>query len=248
MRPSEGPLLVASGLSRSFGALRALRGIDLAVSAGETLVVAGPNGAGKSTLLRILAGIMRPGTGEIRLEGRRVHSGDPRSRRAIGLVSHHSFLYDDLSLLDNLAFAARLYGVPDARAAARAALDAAGLGARLDDSPRTLSRGMQQRAAIARALLHQPRLLLLDEPFTGLDAASAGRLRQELVRQSAQGRASILVTHHLEEAWDLATRVAVLADGRWVLDQPRAGDPAAFLARAERLAAGQGSPGGTPHG
>src|SRR5690606_7639207 len=99
---------------------------------------------GKSTLLRVLAGIMRPGSGEIRLAGRLVHSADPRSRRAIGLVSHHSFLYDDLSLLDNLAFAARLYGVAEARTAARTALDAAGLGARLDESPRTLSRGMQQ--------------------------------------------------------------------------------------------------------
>jgi heme exporter protein A len=235
MRPSEGPLLVAAGLSRAFGPLQALRGVDLSLDAGETLVVFGPNGAGKSTLLRLLAGIMRPTSGEIRVGGRLVRPGDAGSRRGIGLVSHQSFLYDDLSLLDNLVFAARLHGVRNPDAAARTALEEAGLGPRADESPRSLSRGLQQRVSIARALLHDPRLLLLDEPFTGLDSASAGRLRASLARRAGEGRAAVLVTHQLAEAWELATRIAVLSAGRWVIEEPRQGDYAAFAARAEAL-------------
>lgn len=235
MRPSEGPLLVAAGLSRAFGALKALRGVDLALGAGETLVVFGPNGAGKSTLLRLLAGIMRPTSGEIRVGGRPVRPGDAGSRRGIGLVSHQSFLYDDLSLLDNLVFAARLYGVPRAESVARAALEEAGLGARAHESPRSLSRGLQQRVSIARALLHDPSLLLLDEPFTGLDSASAARLRAALARRAGEGRAAVLVTHQPAEAWQLATRVAVLSAGRWVLEEERGDDYATFAARAEAL-------------
>lgn len=236
MRPSEGPLLVAAGLSRAFGTLHAVRGVDLAVSAGETLVVAGPNGAGKSTLLRLLAGVMRPTAGEIRLLGRPVRPADHASRRAIGLVSHHSFLYDDLSLLENLTFAARLYGLSDPVARARAALAEAGLESRADDSPRALSRGMQQRASIARALLHDPALLLLDEPFSGLDTGAAARLRGALARRAGSGRAAIVVTHHLAEAWELATRVAVLSAGRWVMDEVRSGALDDFLRRTEGLA------------
>ncbi|HEU4829643.1 MAG TPA: heme ABC exporter ATP-binding protein CcmA [Gemmatimonadales bacterium] len=235
MRPSEGPLLVAAGLSRAFGPLQALRGIDLALGAGETLVVFGPNGAGKSTLLRLLAGIMRPTSGEIRVGGRPVRPGDAASRRGIGLVSHQSFLYDDLSLLDNLVFAARLHGVEHPHDVARAALADAGLGARMHESPRALSRGLQQRVSIARALLHEPVLLLLDEPFTGLDSASAARLRSALARRASEGRAAVLVTHQLAEAWELATRVAVLSAGRRVLEERRTGDYAAFAARAEAL-------------
>jgi ABC-type multidrug transport system ATPase subunit len=125
--------------------------------------------------------------------------------------------------------------VRDAASVAGRALEAAGLGARVHESPRSLSRGLQQRVSIARALLHDPLLLLLDEPFTGLDGASAGRLRASLARRAGEGRAAVLVTHQLAEAWELATRVAVLSAGRWVLEEPRAGAYAAFAARAEAL-------------
>jgi heme exporter protein A len=235
MRPSEGPLLTATGLSRSFGALHALRGIDLALHPGETLVVFGPNGAGKSTLLRLLAGIMRPTAGDVRIAGRVVGPGDPGSRRATGLVSHHSFLYDDLTLEENLVFAARLQGVADPRGAARSALVEAGLADRAGESPRSLSRGLQQRVSIARALIHDPSILLLDEPFTGLDSASARRLRASLAARAGAGRAAVLVTHQLAEAWELATRVAVLSAGRWAFEGPRAGSLAEFAVRAEAL-------------
>jgi ABC-type multidrug transport system ATPase subunit len=124
-----------------------------------------------------------------------------------------------------------VYGLARPGDAARAALDAAGLAGRADESPRRLSRGLLQRAAIARALLHGPRVLLLDEPFTALDAASADRLRAMLEARRAEGLGLVIVTHHLAEVWDVATRVAVLVEGRWVCDEPRAGPLPSFLPR-----------------
>jgi heme exporter protein A len=225
------PLLEARGLHRSFGRVRILQGIDLSVHPGEALVVVGPNGAGKSTLLRLLSGLMRPGAGEIRILGQPLTRGDAQLRRSVGLLSHQSFLYDDLTLLENLTFVARLYGLAPAERVARAALDHARLGDRAADLPRRLSRGLLQRASIARALLHDPRVLLLDEPFTGLDANAADRLRADLQLRLHQGLGVVLVTHHLGEAWDLATRVAVLVQGRWAADEPRSGGLDAFLPR-----------------
>lgn len=230
--PCDGePLLVARGLRRSFGRVRVLHDVDLSLGPGETLAVAGPNGAGKSTLLRILAGLMRATAGTVQVLGRPLSGADPDARRAIGLLSHHSLLYDDLTLAENLTFAARLYGLPRPAEAARAALEAAGLGARSGESPRRLSRGLLQRAAIARALLHRPQLLLLDEPFTALDAGSADRLREVLRARRAEGLGIIVVTHHLAEVWEVATRVAVMVEGRWVCDEPTDGALDRFLPR-----------------
>jgi len=225
------PLLAARGLRRSFGRVRVLHDIDLTLVPGEALAVAGPNGAGKSTLLRLLAGLMRPTAGEVRVLGRALTAAAAEARRAIGLLSHQSLLYDDLTLAENLTFAARLYGLPRPAASARAALEEAGLGARAGDLPRRLSRGLLQRAAIARALLHRPRVLLLDEPFTALDAASADRLRETLHARRADGLGLVIVTHHLAEVWDVATRVAVMVDGRWVCDEPKTGALGDFLPR-----------------
>jgi heme ABC exporter ATP-binding subunit CcmA len=239
MPSSDGPertaLLEARGLRRSFGGLRVLRGLDLAVRPGEAVVVAGPNGAGKTTLLRILAGLMRPEAGDVRVLGHPVRGADPAGRRSVGFVSHQSLLYDDLTLAQNLAFAARLYGLVQPTETARRALDGAGLGTRADESLRRLSRGMAQRAAIARALLHGPRLLLLDEPFTALDASSAERLRGELAGRLAEGLGMVIVTHRLGEVWGVATRIAVLAEGRWACDEPRTGALELFLARYHGL-------------
>src|SRR6185437_7617155 len=156
------PLLAARGLRRSFGRVRVLHAVSLSLFPGEVLAVAGPNGAGKSTLLRVLAGLMRPTAGEVRVLGRPLGGDAAESRRAIGLLSHQSLLYDDLTVLENLTFAARLYGLAQPVEAAREALEAAGLATRAGDSPRRLRRGLLQRAAIARALLHRPRVLLLD--------------------------------------------------------------------------------------
>jgi heme exporter protein A len=227
---SHPPLLEACGIERRFGAARVLQGVDLVLRAGEVHVIAGPNGAGKTTLLRILAGLMRPTAGSVRVLGRRL-ADRPEDRRLLGLLSHQSCLYGDLTPRENLTFAARLYQLPAPAAAAESALMAMGLGDRLDDPVRRLSRGMVQRVAIARALLHRPRVLLLDEPFTGLDAASVRRMQDVLHSQQAEGNGMVLVTHALVEVWPLATRVSVLVRGRWVMDEPRPEDRDGFVAR-----------------
>jgi heme exporter protein A len=193
--------------------------------------VLGPNGAGKTTLLRLLAGLMRPSAGEVRVLGERLNGVSDRRRSAIGFLSHQSLLYDDLTLEENLVFAARLHGVTRPRAAATAALSAAGLAERSAELPRKLSRGLLQRVAIARTLLHSPRILLLDEPFTGLDAVASERLRTELGMRMGEGVGAVVVTHHLSEIWDLATRVAVLIDGRWAIEEARTGSVDTFLTR-----------------
>jgi heme ABC exporter ATP-binding subunit CcmA len=230
--PGNSPaLLQATGLRRSFGARLVLAGVDLSVAEGETLAVVGPNGAGKTTLLRVLAGLLRPSAGEIRLDGMPVRPGEPASRASIGLLSHRAMLYDDLSLQENLEFAARLHGLTAPARAASAALAQAGLEGRAADSPRTLSRGLLQRAALCRALLHRPRLLLLDEPFTGLDVQASERLRTLLAARRPDGLGTIVVTHQVSEVWGLASRVLALAGGRWVLEEAGDRDLDRFMAR-----------------
>jgi heme exporter protein A len=235
MPSSDGGILAAVSLERSFGHVRVLRGIDLEVRRGDVLVVVGPNGAGKTTLLRVLAGLARPSAGEVRVLGRKLERTAPETRRPIGFVSHQSLLYDDLTLAENVALAARLYGMARPRAAAMHALQSVELAERAHQRPRELSRGLLQRAAVARALVHDPLLLLLDEPFTGLDVPAAERLRELLVERQRRGLGLLLVTHHLEEAWDLATRVAVLSGGRWLLEEGRVGPLVEFLPRYRAL-------------
>jgi ABC-type multidrug transport system ATPase subunit len=239
MPPAESPPVVeARGVTRAWGPIRALRGVDLTLERGEVLLLLGPNGAGKSTLLRSVAGLIRPSAGTIRILGRTLAPDDPAARRPIGLLSHQSLLYDDLTVLENLMLAARLYGLADPRELAENALRDQGLIDRRHDRPRSLSRGLLQRAAIARALIHEPALLLLDEPFTGLDAVAADRLRELLAVQLRTGRTMVLVTHFAGEAWELATRVGVLARGTWVLESPRPSDLAEFQRRYQELARG----------
>ena len=238
MPSAEVPLVEARGLARRYGPVRALSGVDLVLYRGETLLVLGPNGAGKSTLLRTVAGLLRPTAGTVLINGRPLSRDDPDARRPIGLLSHQSLLYDELTVLENLVLAATLYDLPHPRERARAALAAQGLEARADDRPRSLSRGTQQRAAIARALLHDPALLLLDEPFTGLDAIAADRLRELLHAERTAERAMVIVTHHAAEAWELATRVGVLRNGQWAWEGPRPGDLDQFQQTYQTLARG----------
>jgi ABC-type multidrug transport system ATPase subunit len=236
MPSADTPLVEARGLARRYGAVRALAGVDLVLRRGEVLLVLGPNGAGKSTLLRSLAGLLRPTAGSVLIDGRPLSRDDADARRPIGLLSHQSLLYDELTVLENLMLAATLYDFPDPRERAMAALRAQQLEHRANERPRSLSRGMQQRAAIARALLHDPSLLLLDEPFTGLDSLAADRLRELLLAEKTSTRAMVIVTHQAAEAWELATRVAVLKNGQWVYQEERPASLDEFQQAYQRLA------------
>lgn len=211
--------------------------MDLSLEPGALLLLLGPNGAGKTTLLRMLAGLARPTRGEVRIDGRRL-GDDPALRRSVGLISHQTHLYDDLTAAENLRFAAGLYGLPDPVRVAREALERVALADRADEPLRRLSRGMVQRVAIARALLHAPTVLLLDEPFTGLDTASASRVREVIDAQRAGGAAVVLVTHNAAEAWELATEVGVLVAGRWALHAPRPDTLDALQARVAEAVRG----------
>lgn len=226
-------------LVRRYGRRRALDDVTLAVRAGECLALFGPNGAGKTTLLRSLAGLLRPSAGEARLLGQRL-PGEPATRAQVGLLSHHSMLYDVLTVRENVAFAAALHGLDDTDAAIDAALARLALGDRAMTPVRALSRGWQQRTSIARAIVHRPALLLLDEPYTGLDVAGARALTTLLRTLRDDGTALVLVTHDVGEGLDLATHAAVLVDGRVVHHAPTAGEDAAtFAARYRRLTLGE---------
>jgi len=206
------PAIAARGLEKRFGPVAALRGIDLEVSRGSLLAVLGPNGAGKSTLLRLLAGLARPSAGTLR-----VGPDDPDRRRArsrIGFIGHATMLYPALTARENLLFVGRLYAVPDPARRAAELLEAHGLAAAADRPAASLSRGMAQRLAIARGLVHDPPVVLLDEPFTGLDRAGAGRLATWLRAVQRGGRTAVLVTHDLARAAELADAAVVLVRGR----------------------------------
>jgi heme exporter protein A len=200
-------------LRKSFGLRPVLRGVDLEVAAGECLALIGPNGAGKTTLLRILATLSKPTGGLVRVAGLPLPAAAGEVRRRLGVVAHHTLLYSDLSADENLQFYARMYALRGARPRIAAVLEQVGLAARRNDLVRTFSRGMQQRLAIARALLHDPEVMMFDEPYTGLDPHAADMLDQVLAEARRAGRTTLLTTHDLARALGLADRVAILARG-----------------------------------
>jgi heme exporter protein A len=208
--------VVAREISRHYGRRRALARVSLTCRAGEVLGLLGPNGAGKSTLLAILATILAPSTGEVRYGDRTAGEAGPALRGRLGFLSHDLHLYPELTARENLEFFARLFGVAHVRDAVDAGLARAGLVSRADDIVSGFSRGMRQRLALERALLHDPRLLLLDEPFTGLDDASVAALVARLKERREAGRIIVVVTHDLDVAEALLDRVAVLRDGKLI--------------------------------
>lgn len=230
--PAAAPAVEARALEKRYGPLHAVRGIGFQLAVGEFLTVFGPNGAGKSTLLRMLCGAVRPTAGEVRIGGESLADAeDDGWRRRIGLLSHQTFLYPGLTAAENLDFYARLYRLPNRAALVRRALEEVELSARADDAVRGFSRGMQQRVALARTLLHDPEVVFLDEPYTGLDPHAAAMLRGVLERLKDGRRTVVLVTHNLSQGLELADRVVVQVGGRWVSDEPRAEvDAAAFEA------------------
>jgi len=208
-------------LVRVFGRRRAVDGVSFTLDAGECLAVFGPNGAGKTTLLRVLAGLLRPTSGRASVAGVALPGG-PEARQRIGFISHASMLYAALSARENVELAARLFGLRDPGAAAARALDAMRMTPRADAPVRSLSRGMQQRVSIARAMVHGPSVVLLDEPFTGLDAAGAAALSAALGDLRESGAALVLVTHNLEEGLALATHAAIMTAGAFARHESRA--------------------------
>jgi len=216
----DAPAIRAEGLVRTFAGTPVLSGVDLVVDAGEAVALLGPNGAGKTTLLRVLALLLRPNAGRLALFGVDAAAAPPALRHRIGYVGHESFCYPDLTGRENLAFYADLFSVPDARARVEELLAWAGLEAAARRPVRVYSRGMGQRLALARALLHDPDLLLLDEPFSGLDAEAVAALQARLAELRAAGHALVLTTHDVERAVPVATRLAILHRGRiaWAHD------------------------------
>ncbi len=222
-------MLLAEGLRHTFGAVRALDDISFTLHAGQTLAVFGPNGAGKTTLLKVLAGLIQPRAGRAQIDG---------GRGAVGWIGHQPQLYGHLTVRENLRFWGSLYDLPKTEQSRRETelLVRLDLNEHAERPVRALSRGLVQRVAIARALIHDPRVLLLDEPFTGLDRTAAEEFRRLLAEQAAGGRVTVLVTHNVEEGTELATDIAFMRAGRFVELAPRAGRGAAAIAEAYRRA------------
>jgi heme exporter protein A len=200
-------------LSKVFGTRKALDSLSFALPEGAFLSIFGPNGAGKTTLLRILATLARPTAGRALVHGFDLKEAADDVRERIGFISHRSLLYPDLSAEENLLFVARLYGIPDAAQRVSQMLAVVELTARRHDPVRTFSRGMTQRLSIARALIHNPRLVFLDEPYSGLDPHAVDLL-DDLIASVRVGRSFVMVSHDLQKGFDLASHVLLLAKGR----------------------------------
>ncbi|MCI2241554.1 ABC transporter ATP-binding protein [Adlercreutzia faecimuris] len=208
------------GVTKAFGTRKAVDDLSLELPRGAFLSVFGPNGAGKTTLLRMIATLTRPSAGRIEVEGVDAKEEPDRAREAIGLISHNPMLYPDLTAEENLLLYARLYGVRDPGARVIELLDAVGLKHRRLDRVRTFSRGMTQRVSIARALVNDPAVVLLDEPYSGLDP-HAIEVFDDLIASVRQDRTFVMVSHDLEKGLRLADHVLVMARGRAVAFDPK---------------------------
>lgn len=221
-KASTNPVLQAQGLVREYGSVIAVNGIDLSLARGDFLTIFGPNGAGKTSLLALLAGALRPSRGQVWLRGEALDFGEVEWRRRIGVLSHQSFLYGHLSAEENLRFYGQLFGLSDVDNVVRDKLQHLGLQERAASLVRDLSHGMRQRLALARALLHDPDIVLLDEPYTGLDPSAALVLQGVLSDLRDGRRTVVMVTHNLSEGVALATTVAIMNRGRFVWQGKRA--------------------------
>ncbi len=215
-------MISVSQLSKRYGYRLALQGVNLRVRKGELVAMLGPNGAGKSTLLRILAGLAQPTAGRVEVAGCRLPKQATGARAQLGYVGHQPLLYEDLSADQNLDFFARLYSVPAAAARIDELLELVGLQQRRREPVRGFSRGMLQRLALARALLHRPRVLLLDEPHSALDLQTADALDEVLRAQARAGATVLIASHDLDRVGGLVQRAVLLADGRTAATLPKA--------------------------
>jgi len=205
-------------LTKSFGNNRTLRGIDLGIKQGESIVIFGPNGAGKTTFIKVLATIMNPSSGKVLIDGLDTKDRAEEIRRWIGVVTHHTFLYQNLTASENLEFYSRLYDVPERKKRINEVMEMVGMNPRLHQRVGTLSRGMQQRVTIARSLLHKPAIMLLDEPETGLDQQSTSMLWEAMRTDGQKKRTLIVTTHNLERGFEVGERLLILDKGRVVYE------------------------------
>ena len=228
--------LEAQGVSKFFGDITALRGVQLRIEPGEAVLLYGPNGAGKTTLLRILAALARPNEGHVSFGGRRLTEDCQAARATIGFVSHLTLLYAELTGRENLRFYGRLFGLRNLESRIDRALELFDVRHRADELVRTLSRGLQQRVTLARALLHDPQFLLLDEPFTGLDAESSHNLQSLLDRLPEEGKGVVFSTHDFAQGASIARRLVALEKGQVLYDGPLHLAPLSVIGQAaERL-------------
>ncbi len=212
----DSPLIRAEGLSKIFGRRKVLQDINFELEKGEFLTIIGPNGAGKTTLIKILATLVLPSSGSVSIDGFDLRKDSVSIRERMGLISHNPLLYGDLTAYENLLFYGRMFGIKDLEARISQLLEKVELGHRKFDVVRTFSRGMQQRLSIARVLLHNPSILLLDEPHSGLDPHATDILDDLLENLKREDRTFIMATHNLEKGLEHATSILILSQGRVV--------------------------------
>jgi len=213
-------LVYTRNLTKSFGNFRALKGINLSLEKGQFLTLFGPNGAGKTTLIKILSTLMRPTSGEIKIAGLDPREEGELIRKQIGVISHSTYLYPNLTAYENLKFYGKMYDLPDLHEAIQRVLEEVDLKDRMRDLVRTYSRGMQQRLSIARALLHNPTVMFLDEPYTGLDLRAAQKLRDLLQTVHTPERTLIMTTHNLSQGLEVSDVAGILVKGKLVYLEP----------------------------
>ena len=215
--------ITAQGVTKTFGSFDALKGIDLTLKKGEFLTLFGPNGAGKTTFIKLLSTLSKPSAGELRVAGFDVQKEANQVRSSVGVISHDPYLYENLSAYENIKFFGEMYGVSDTADRAKELLELIGLGPRSHDLVRTFSRGMKQRLSVARSIVHDPSVLLLDEPYTGLDQKGAKIFGDTLKWLKSHGRTILMTTHNIDEGLVLSDRVCILASGQIVYESSTSG-------------------------
>ncbi|MBI5788242.1 MAG: heme ABC exporter ATP-binding protein CcmA [Candidatus Schekmanbacteria bacterium] len=213
------PIIQVENLIKTFGHLTALRGISFTLNRGDFFVLFGPNGAGKTTLIRILSALLHPTSGRVLIDNCDMSECAEELRQKIGVISHHVYLYNNLTAHENIVFFARLYNVANPEKRADQVIGEVGLIARKNDLVRTFSRGMYQRLSIARAIVHDPQIVLLDEPYTGLDQHAAQMLKNLLVKLHQAQRTIVMITHNLQRGVEIGTRLAIQVKGQIVFNE-----------------------------
>ncbi len=212
--PSPNHILFVKALRKTFGLIQALRGIDLELFKGEFLTIFGPNGAGKTTLIKILSSLAKPTSGTAYVAGFNIEDANPQMRSQIGVISHASYLYDNLSALENLVFYAKMHCLENPEERAAKVIDEMGLKARMYDPVGVFSRGMTQRLSIARAIINDPAILFLDEPYTGLDQHASENLKERLMVLRDAKRSIVMITHDIPRGLEMCDRVAIMSSGK----------------------------------